>query len=139
PRHDCAARASATGSCSQCFTARRRAALRPQSALGPREGRTILAGSPKGVVTQPSLASRAGWWLSASAGAATALLGCGLLFAFLYWRWWLAGVDPLPGPRLPCYEPPPDLGPGAVRYLDRMGCDDKCFAAALLGLGARGF
>src|SRR5207302_426036 len=67
------------------------------------------------------------------------LLGCGLLFAFLYWRWWLVGVDALPGPRLPCYEPPPDLGPGAVRYLDRMGFDDKCFAAALLGLGARGF
>jgi len=115
------------------------AAFRATRALGPREGMTIVVGFPKGVVTQPSLASRAGWWLSASAGAATALLGCGLLFAFLYWRWWLAGVDPLPGPRLPCYEPPPDLGPGAVRYLDRMGFDDKCFAAALLGLGARGF
>ena len=104
-----------------------------------REGMTIVVGFPKGVVTQPSLASRAGWWLSASAGAATALLGCGLLFAFLYWRWWLVGVDALPGPRFPRYEPPADLGPGALRYLDRMGFDNKCFAAALLGLGARGF
>ena len=115
------------------------AAFRATRALGPREGMTIMVGFPKGVVTQPSLAARAGWWLSANAGAAAALLGCGLLFAFLYWRWWLFGIDALPGPRFPRYEPPADLGPGALRYLARMGFDNKCFAAALLGLGARGF
>src|SRR5437588_831411 len=55
------------------------AAFRATRALGPREGMTIVVGFPKGVVTQPSLAARAGWWLSANAGAAAALLGCGLL------------------------------------------------------------
>ncbi len=127
------------GTSYEAFAREGGAAFRATRALGPREGMTIVVGFPKGVVTQPSLASRAGWWLSANAGAAAALLGFGLLFAFLYWRWWLVGVDPLPGPRFPRYEPPPGMGPGAVRYLDRMGFDNKCFAAALLGLGARGF
>jgi len=129
----------ARGTSYDVFASEGGAAFRATRALGPREGMTIVVGFPKGIVTQPSLASRAGWWLSANAGAVAGLLGFGLLFAFLYWRWWLVGVDPRPGPRFPRYEPPPGMGPGAVRYLDRMGFDNKCFAAALLGLGARGF
>ena len=127
------------GSSYEVFAREGGAAFRATRAFAPREGMTIVVGFPKGIVTQPSLAARAGWWLSANAGAVSALLGFGLLFAFLYWRWWLVGVDPLPGPRFPRYEPPPGLGPGAVRYLDRRGFDNKCFAAALLDLGARGF
>jgi hypothetical protein len=61
-----------------------------------------------------------------------------LLFAFLYWRWSLVGRDPRAGPRYPRYEPPEGIGPAGVRYVDRMGYDDRCFAAGLLGLGARG-
>jgi len=127
------------GSSYEVFAREGGVAFRATRAFAAREGMTIVVGFPKGIVTQPSLAARAGWWLSADAGAVSALLGFGLLFAFLYWRWWLVGVDPLPGPRFPRYEPPPGLGPGAVRYLDRMGFDNKCFAAALLDLGARGF
>ena len=127
------------GSSYEVFAREGGVAFRATRAFAPREGMTIVVGFPKGIVRQPSLVSRAGWWLSANAGAVAALLGFGLLFAFLYWRWWLVGVDPLPGPRFPRYEPPPGLGPGAVRYLSRMGFDNKCFAAALLDLGARGF
>jgi hypothetical protein len=127
------------GTSYEAFAREGGAAFRATRVLGPREGMTIVVAFPKGIVTQPSIASRAGWWLSANAGVIAGLLGFGLLLAFLYWRWWLVGVDPRPGPRFPRYEPPPGLGPGAVRYLDRMGFDNKCFAAALLGLGARGF
>src|SRR5207344_145007 len=42
-------------------------------------------------------------------------------------------------PRFPRYEPPAGRGPAGVRFLDRMGADDRAFAAALLGLGARGY
>ena len=127
------------GSSYEVFAREGGVAFRATRAFAPREGMTIVVGFPKGIVVQPSLAARAGWWVSANAGAVAALLGFALLFAFLYWRWWLVGVDPQPGPRFPRYEPPPGLGPGAVRYLDRMGFDNKCFAAALLDLGARGF
>ncbi|MDH5577501.1 MAG: DUF2207 domain-containing protein, partial [Betaproteobacteria bacterium] len=62
-----------------------------------------------------------------------------LLLAFLWWRWHLVGRDPRAGPAFPRYEAPPGLGPAGVRYIDRMAYDPKCFAAGLLGLGARGF
>jgi hypothetical protein len=31
------------------------------------------------------------------------------------------------------------MGPAAVRFVDRMKCDSRCLAAAVLGLGARGY
>jgi len=40
---------------------------------------------------------------------------------------------------MPLYEPPANLSPAAMRYLVRMGFDNKTFAAAILDLAARGF
>jgi len=65
--------------------------------------------------------------------------GALLLFAFLFISWWVLGRDPRKGPAFPRYEAPTGLGPAGTRYLDQMACDDRCFAAALLGLGQRGF
>jgi len=62
-----------------------------------------------------------------------------VFLAFLYWRWASVGRDPREGPPFPRYEAPRGLGPAGVRYLDKMECDDRCFAAALLGLGQRGY
>ncbi len=129
----------ARGSSYEAFALQGGAAFRATHALAPREGMTIVVGFPKGLVERPAVPTRIGWWLATNRGVLAGLLGFGLLAGFLYWRWWQVGVDPLPGPRFPRYEPPPGMGPGAVRYLDRMGFDNKCFAAALLGLGARGF
>jgi predicted membrane protein DUF2207 len=129
----------ARGSSYEAFALQGGAAFRATRALAPREGMTIVVGFPKGIVERPALATRIGWWLATNRGVLAGLLGFGLLAGFLYWRWWQVGVDPLPGPRFPRYEPPPGMGPGAVRYLDRMGFDNKCFAVALLGLGARGY
>jgi hypothetical protein len=61
-----------------------------------------------------------------------------VLCFFLWWRWNLVGRDPRAGPEFPRYDPPPGMGPAGVRYVDRMKFDDRCFAAGLLGLGARG-
>jgi len=107
-------------------------------ALGAYEGLTIVVGFPKGVVAEPTWRERAGWWLADNRGATAGLAGFVLLLAFLYWRWTLVGRDPRAGPRFPRYEPPPGLGPAGVRYVDRMGADDRGFAAALLGLAQRG-
>lgn len=106
--------------------------------LGRYEGLTIVVEFPKGIVVEPSWRERAGWWLADNRGAAAGFAGFVLLLAFLYWRWTLVGRDPRAGPRFPRYEPPPGLGPAGVRYVDRMGADDRGFAAALLGLAQRG-
>jgi len=106
--------------------------------LGRHEGLTIVVEFPKGIVHEPTWRERARWWLADNRGAAVGFGGFLLLLAFLYWRWTLVGRDPRAGPRFPRYEPPPGLGPAGVRYVDRMGADDRAFAAALLGLAQRG-
>ena len=135
--------------------------------LAPREGLTIVLTFPKGVVAPPSPVARTGWFLQDNAGAGVALAGLLLVSGFLSWRWHRVGRDPKAGPRFPRYEPPAapalkggaavslpgrpsgetferlregsPLSPAAVRFIDRMGADSQCFAASLLGLGARGY
>ncbi len=107
--------------------------------LAPREGLTIVFTFPKGVVSAPSAAMRIRWFLQDNVGAGVAAAGLLLVSGFLYWRWYRIGRDPKAGPRFPRYEAPQGLGPAAVRFVDRMGADDQCLAAALLGLGARGY
>jgi len=107
--------------------------------LGPGEGLTIVFMFPKGVVTPPSFQQKFDRWLNDNVGEAVGAAGLLVFLAFLYWRWAAVGRDPREGPPFPRYEPPEGLGPAGVRYLDRMDCDDRCFASALLGLGQRGY
>jgi uncharacterized membrane protein YgcG len=105
----------------------------------PYSGMTIVVGFPKGIVGAPSLRTRAGWFLSQNLGVAAGLAGLALTLAFLWWRWLLVGRDPREGPKFPRYEAPKGVGPAAVRFIHKQRYDERCFAAALLGLGSRGF
>jgi uncharacterized membrane protein YgcG len=105
----------------------------------PYEGMTIVVGFPKGVVHDPGWITRGGWFFSQNKGAAAGVIGLALMLAFYYWRWLRVGRDPRAGPRFPRYEAPKGLSAAAVRYIDRQGFDNRCFAAALLGLGSRGY
>ncbi len=107
--------------------------------LGPREGLTVVLSFPKGVVAAPTTAQRIGWFVEANRAAGVGGVGALLLAGFLYGRWRAVGRDPRPGPRFPRYQPPAGLSAAAVRYIDRMGFDSRCFAAGVLGLGARGY
>ena len=106
--------------------------------LAAREGLTIVVSFPKGVVAEPSRAQRAKWFLEDNRGVASGVAGIAFLMGFLWWRWALVGRDPRAGPMFPRYEAPPGVGPAGARYVHKMGFDDRCFAAALLGLGERG-
>jgi hypothetical protein len=108
-------------------------------ALGAYQGLTIVVAFPKGIVAQPGVLTRLGWWLGDNKGAAAGVGALVALFAFLWWRWNLVGRDPRAGPKYPRYVAPPGLGPAGVRFIDRMKYDSKCLAAGLVGLGARGF
>ncbi|GAB4470295.1 MAG: hypothetical protein OHK0044_12800 [Burkholderiaceae bacterium] len=107
--------------------------------LPPRHGLTIVLTFPKGVVAAPSTFERASWFVQDNVGAGVALAGVLAVWSFLYWRWNRIGRDPKPGPRFPRYEPPSSTSAAAVRFVDRMSFDSRCLAAALLGLGARGY
>jgi hypothetical protein len=104
----------------------------------PYSGMTIVVGFPKGIVAAPGIFRRAGWFLGQNKGATAGLVGFALMFGFLFWRWRLVGRDPEAGPRFPRYDAPKGMSPAAVRFVDKQAFDDRCFAAALLGLGSRG-
>jgi len=123
----------------QVFVQDGAAAWRTTRELPPHEGMTIVLAFPKGVVARPTPLQRARWFLDANRGVLAGLGGACLLLLFLYWRWSAVGRDPAAGPRFPRYDPPPGLGAAAVRFVHKMGCDNRCFAAGLLGLGQRGF
>jgi hypothetical protein len=115
------------------------ALFRTTRPLMQQQGLTILVEFPKGVVRAPSFGERLAWWVGDNQSVLAGVAGFALLLAFLWWRWLLVGRDPRAGPAFPRYEAPKGMGPAEVRFIDRMAYDAKCFAAGLLGLGARGF
>ncbi|MEC8941613.1 MAG: hypothetical protein VYC95_02710, partial [Verrucomicrobiota bacterium] len=71
------------------------------------------------------------------------LAALGLLLlagAFVYYlvAWIKVGKDPAKGIIIPLYGPPEGLSAAAVRYIDQMGHDKKCFSAGVVGLAAKG-
>jgi len=108
-------------------------------AFAPHEGMTIVLTFPKGIVAPPGMRQELAWWVRDNRGAAFGALGALVMIAFLWWRWRLVGRDPRAGPTYPRYEPPPGIGAAGVRFIDKMSYDERCLAAALLGLGARGY
>jgi uncharacterized membrane protein YgcG len=60
-----------------------------------------------------------------------------LLYYYLIWN--RLGRDPPARVTIPLYESPPGQSPASMRYLLRMGHDDKCFAAGVLSLAVKGY
>ena len=106
--------------------------------LGRNQGLTIVVMFPKGIVREPTSLERVLWWFGDNKSVLPGAAGLVVLVLFLWWRWNLVGRDPREGPAFPRYDAPQGMGPAAVRYVDKMGFDNRCFASGLLGLGARG-
>ena len=112
--------------------------FRTTQPLGPYEGLTVAAAFPKGVVAKSSSGSRS---LSLLADYGPPLLGLLSLIglcAFYYVAWTRAGRNPRAGTVVPIFSPPDDLSPAAMRYVTKMGADNRTFAAALVDMGVRG-
>ena len=60
-----------------------------------------------------------------------------LALVYYLWAWIKVGKDPERGTIIPRYNPPQGLSAAAVRYLDQMGHDKKCFSAGVVGLAAK--
>jgi uncharacterized membrane protein YgcG len=112
--------------------------FRTTQPLGPYEGLTVAAAFPKGVVAEPPPSSRLVETLRDYGPPALGLAGLvGMLF-FYYVAWQRAGRDPRAGTIVPIFSPPDDLSPAGMRYVTKMGSDDRTFAAALVDMGVKG-
>ncbi|MEO7431012.1 MAG: DUF2207 domain-containing protein [Dokdonella sp.] len=106
--------------------------------LPPRNGLTIVVGFPKGIVAAPTDAMRVRWFLRDNGGVLVGAIGLALMWGYYLFQWLRVGRDPKRGVIIPLYEPPADLSPGTLRHIERMGYDDRCFAADLVDLAVRG-
>ena len=107
--------------------------------LGPREGLSIFVSFPKGLFAEPSASQKAIFFLQDNRDTAAGAGGLLLLLLYYYLVWSSVGRDPERGVVMPLYEPPADFSPAAIRYLTRMGFDNKAFTAAILDMAVRGY
>lgn len=106
--------------------------------LAPREGMTIVLGFPKGIIAAPTKSQRLRWLLKDNRGVLVAL---GALFAmclYAFRRWKAVGRDPKPGIVIARYEPPKGYSPAALRFIQKMGGDNRCVTSDLLSLAVAG-
>ena len=103
------------------------------------EGLTIVVGFPKGWVREPTPEERRRDFLAATPIILAGGIGTVLVLIYYLVAWALVGHDPEEGTIVVQYEPPFGLAPAAMRYLDRMKYDNKCFAVSLINMGVKGF
>jgi uncharacterized membrane protein YgcG len=106
--------------------------------LPPKNGLTVAASWQKGVVTAPTSTQEAQWWLADNLPAAVAGLGLIGIIAYYLFAWLHVGRGPPAGTIIPLFAPPEGLSAAAVRYVERMRFDDRCFTAAIIDLGVNG-
>ena len=106
--------------------------------LQAREGLSIVLAFPKGIVAEPSRASRAMWLLRDNLSLLAALAGLLALSTFCLRRWHAVGRDPKPGVVITRYEPPRGESPAALRYMFRRSYDNTCMSADLLACAVKG-
>lgn len=121
-----------------CQASANQASFSTTQSLKPYEGLTVVVIWPKGFVTAPSPARQWLWRVQDNLGLFLGLAGLVLVLFYYSIAWTIVGRDPAPGVIIPLYAPPKSFSPAAVRFLSGMGYDNPCFAAALLGLAAKG-
>ena len=79
------------------------------------------------------------FWIQDNAASLAGYIGLGLILIYQLITWLMVGRDPHAGTIVPQYLPPDDLSPAGVREVARMGFDNRCFAAEVVGLAAKNF
>jgi len=115
-----------------------RRTLSTSSPLGKFEGLTIVVSWPKGFVQAPSQKDRMVYFFKDNQDVVWGLIGLMVVSAYYLIVWFMIGRDTKRGVIVPLYGPPQGLSPASMRYITKMGYDDKVFSAALINLAVKG-
>ncbi|MFN8543459.1 MAG: DUF2207 domain-containing protein [Candidatus Binatia bacterium] len=109
--------------------------VRMRRPLAFREGLTVAIGWDKGVVTEPGLLTRAGYFLRGNWPLGIPVV----VFAGMLSVWYRRGRDPRGRTIMVAYEPPAGLRPAEVGTLVDNAADLRDLTATLVDLAVRGF
>jgi len=115
-----------------------RARFMTTAPLMPNQGLTVVAGWPKGLVAEPTREQKLARWSRDNAEWRAGLVGLVLLLAYYLVVWHRYGRDPAGRTVIPRFAPPKDVSAADARFLERMGYDDRVFAAAVVALAVKG-
>ena len=115
-----------------------RIVIRTTKALPAKGGLTVAVAWPKGVVTPPSSGQLTRWWLADNFAVPVAILGLVMVLGFYGRAWQRVGRDPPRGLIIPLFAPPAGMSAAAVRYVDKLCFDQRCFTAAIIDVGVNG-
>jgi len=106
--------------------------------LNPGEGLSIAVSWPRGYVAEPQATRKLIWLLSDNANLLVALVGLMGVLGYYIPVWNRYGRDPAKGLVVTRYEPPQGFSPASLRFIERMGYDDKALTAAIVNLAVKG-
>jgi uncharacterized membrane protein YgcG len=102
------------------------------------EGLTIAVSWPKGYVAEPTREERLKYFFSTNPGVIIGPAGLALLLFYYMIIWRKVGKDPDPGTIVTRYVPPDGMTPAVMRFITRMGYDQKAFASAVINMAVKG-
>ena len=126
----------------QAYTARRDENSNPTfraENLAPEQGLSIVVTWPKGLIAEPTAEQKRAWFIADNKSLIFGVAGWIVVLLYYVMMWGMVGRDPARGTIVPLYEPPDNMSPAAMRFLERMGGDEKGFTAAIMGLAAKGY
>lgn len=107
--------------------------------LAPGQGLSIVVTWPKGLIAEPTAEQKRAWFIADHKSLIFGVAGWIVVLLYYVMIWGMVGRDPARGTIVPLYEPPGNMSPAAMRFLERMGFDEKAFTAAIMGLAAKGY
>jgi len=102
----------------------------------PGEGFTIVAGWPKGIISEASWFMKIWWFVVDNWSLLIPLF----VFVFLFWKWYTVGRDPKVGDTvIPRFEPPDDLTPTEVGTIIDEKVDIQDITSVIITYAVRGY
>ncbi len=107
--------------------------------LASHQALSIVVTWPKGLIAEPTAEQKRAWFIADNKALIFGSAGWIVVLLYYVMIWGMVGRDPARGTIVPLYEPPDNMSPAAMRFLERMGFDEKAFTAAIMGLAAKGY
>jgi hypothetical protein len=105
--------------------------------LGPMEGLSFAFSFPKGIIQKPTATQNFWYYVYDNIWTVFGTIIILLVALYFLYAWFKVGRDPAKGAIPVLYFPPEELSPGAMRYIHKMGFDNKAFTAAVIQMAVK--